>query len=412
MMSAASSLTESTPSEGVASLLCSVVPPAAASRPSTSTGSGSKHSTSTGSGSKHAQTLQEQYSIPRAASFSSASGTATDRLVALQPTSNSRSNHDGPHSYEDVPHSPQALIDVDVDSEVAYDTPRAAAARQRRKRGRSQLCGGRGCGMCGLAVATMLLAVILSAAALAFTVASRLQRPPAESTAAPTPPPEHTSTSEQQATVQTPSPSALPPGGVEHLSQLADQVEMLRQDLESSKAAIAELKERSQSLEVLVNSSTSELHHRIVELANSTPSHSVPHTGQDPTPDLLGNEGFTSALLYNLSTYQNCSTSRDTDCTVSTVGLGDPPYSVCETGSVPIKAEGLHTQDAVCVVTDRNGEGNPVVTSLDMNTDSNTMRCRCFVIALSQRTAPVSCALSVTRCPETDNYAAHINKLT
>ena len=313
--------------------------------------------------------------------------------------------------YEDIPGHGAGVSDIEVDRDVAYaihTKPKIISADDQDSR---LDCRGRGEGgssgrCCSWTCAIGLLAAIslvVAVGALGLVLVDFFGVVDESANPAPV----------LQPNVSSAGPSAGPPPDSDNttalaIAELSSQISELQEGLLAARKTIQELEDGLRVLGQELNHSISFTSSQIQELSLQLETlNTTAFTNSAPADTSLPASSY-PALLYNLSMYQNCSTSRDADCTVSTVGLGDPPYSVCETGSVPIKAEGLHTQDAVCVVTNRNGEGNPVVTSLDVNTDSNTMKCRCFVIALSQRAAPVSCALSVTRCPETDNYSTDV----
>ena len=292
-------------------------------------------------------------------------------------------------------------VDVDVDRFVAYTMnaePKVVSADEDRAKRGSRGTAPPSCRCWCVVTLVAAVGLLLAAAALGLALADFL---------------ELQNTTQRQANASLDdSMMADYSSSATIIAELSFQISELQEGLLAARKTIQELEDGLRVLGRELNHSISSTSSQIQELSLQLEAlNTTALTNSAPADTSLPASSY-PALLYNLSTYQNCSTSRDADCTVYYVALGDPPYSVCETGSVPIKAEGLHTQDAVCVVTDRGGEGNPVVTSLDMNTDSNTMRCSCFVIALSQRTAPVSCALSVTRCPETDNYSANLHHIT
>lgn len=109
-----------------------------------------------------------------------------------------------------------------------------------------------------------------------------------------------------------------------------------------------------------------------------------------------------STRIQELRPYQNCTTSKISDCTIEMGLRGNPPsYAGCETARFSRNRDGRHNLDLHCVVVDTRGEEDPIITSLIVDENSDEVGCLCYVTAFSAGVDPVQCALYATRCPET-----------
>ena len=100
-----------------------------------------------------------------------------------------------------------------------------------------------------------------------------------------------------------------------------------------------------------------------------------------------GNSGFS---------LDNCDTSVRRTCELSPFP-GMPPYSACETIEYSLNQTDIHIADIYCSIENRNGEFNPISSTL--NVYDRAVSCSCSLIHVIDVTASITCNLNVKTCP-------------
>ncbi len=104
----------------------------------------------------------------------------------------------------------------------------------------------------------------------------------------------------------------------------------------------------------------------------------------------------------NLSLYENCVTTMPSSCSISTTlytNSGERAFSVCETGTYPLSQSDYYILDVHCGIVNTNLQGDPIITSLNIDEATNRAKCSCYVTHLTDDTRTPECGLYATRCP-------------